>query len=370
MRLSRTTDYILFIIALAISMVSCTSGEHVAHGPNIMTRSDLLAIYERDGFDEVVIVNPKGKQVAHYVLVDREDTADFALPEGALEIKVPLEGAIVDSEVYTSALEELGAVDIVKGLLDAAFATSPEMQKRLQAKSTIDVGASATPNIEKIVTLQPDAMIISYYDGMQVQGVDKLDIPVIKMLDLQEEDPLGRAEWIRLIGRLAGKPAEADSIFQKVKEEYEEISGGVSVEESEKPKILTDLIYEGVWYVPGGRSYQARLIEDAGGRYFKADNEQYVTLNLSAEQVLAEGGDADVWIIKHFGDESELKSILDADPVYREIKAYKEGNIYFSDTSKSSLFREFPFHPERLLKDYRIIINGDSIGEGRYFRKL
>lgn len=351
-------------------MLSCTSAEHMAHGPNLMSKSDLLAIYERDGFDEVVIVNPKGRQVAHYVLVDRKDTSDLALPEGALEIRVPLKGAIVDSEVYTSALEELGSVDMVKGLLDAGFATSPQIRKRLQTKATIDVGASATPNIEKIVSLQPDAMIISYYDGMQIQGVDKLEIPIIKMLDLQEEDPLGRAEWIRLIGRLAGKPAEADTLFQTVKDEYEAISGGISAKESERPKILTDLIYEGVWYVPGGKSYQARLIEDAGGRYFKADNEQDVTLNLSAEQVLAEGGDADIWIIKHYGDESALKSILNSDPVYGEIKAYKQGKVYFSDTSKSALFREFPFHPERLLEDYRIIINGESNGEGRYFRKL
>lgn len=336
------------------------------HGVNVMEESELIAIYDREGYDEVYIVSPKGDEVAHYVLVESDSIMDF--PEGAEIIRVPVESMVIDSEVYAGALEELGAANLITGLFDARYITSSDLQKRLQGRQIQDVGQTSSPNSERILKMQPGAIVISYFDGMQTREIDKLEIPIIKMYDLQEASPLARAEWIKFLGRLSGKAEKADSIFTEVKGDYNSIRR--QKKDSIAPKVLTEIIYEGVWNVAGGHSYQSALIKDAGGRYFKADDESAVNLNLAPEQVLLEGGDADVWLIRYFGDARALRQILDSDPLYGELKAYKNGNIYFSDTSRSGLFREFPFHPERLLEDYTVIFSGDSVTPMRYFEKL
>lgn len=361
------------ISALAASLLSMTGcaaeGTHSSHGVNMMEEAELLAIYERDGFDEVYIVNHDGKEVAHYALIESGDTVSYSLPEDAIEIRIPLSKASIDSEVYAAAFEELGSAEKIAGMFDAPFVTSPSLRREIDSGQISDLGQPSSPDLEKIIALAPDAIIVSYFDGMQTGNLERLNFPILKMYDLQERKPLGRAEWIRLLGRLTGNAEEADSIFYAVKKNYEEIASSVTTRDS-LPKVLTETVYEGTWYVPGGASYQAALIRDAGGNYFKAGDGNPVTLNLTAEQVLHDGGDSDIWIIRHYGDEEDLKSILASDPVYRDIKAFQQGNVYFSDTSRSSLFREFPFHPERLLRDYRIIFSNDTSFSPTYFHRL
>ena len=337
-----------------------------------MEEAELLAIYDRDGYDEVFIVNPEGDEMAHYVLVNRDDSVADALPEGAVIIYVPLEKVIIDSEVYAGVFEELEVTDAIRGMFDTPYVTSPSLKAEILTGLIEDMGNGMSPNVEKIVSMEPDAIFVSYFEGMQTEGLDRLGAPVIKMYDLQESTPMGRAEWIRFLGRLTGRGEEADSIFNDGRNRYNAIreTSNSDGDSGERPKVLTELTYDGTWAVPGGRSYQARLIKDAGGMYFKEGDDNPVSINLAPEQVVVEGSDADVWVIRYFGDEEQLKGILDSDPLYKEIKAYKEGDVYFSDTSKSGLFREFPFHPELLLEDYRIIFSGDTVTPMRYFKKL
>lgn len=49
---------------------------------------------------------------------------------------------------------------------------------------------------------------------------------------------------------------------------------------------MTGVMYGDVWYVPGGRSYAAKFIEDAGGKYLWSDNPKTGSIELSFESVL------------------------------------------------------------------------------------
>lgn len=361
---------VLAILSLSLFGVSCSGRPNESRGRNVIENAQLIAVYERDGYDEVYVVNPDGDEVAHYFLVDKNDSLSFTVPDGVVLLKTPLDGAVIDSEVYASAFEEMGRQNLIKGLFDVAYVTSPDLKQRIKEGKIADAGNSSEPNLEKILAMQPEAVFISFFEGMKTQSLEKLGVPIIKMYDLQEPTPLGRAEWVRFIARLVGEEEAGDSIFHSVKSQYENIKSANAALNQNSPKVLTELIYQGVWSVPGGGSYQANLLKDAGGKYFKDSDNSTGSLNLSPETVLQEGGDADIWIIRYFGDANELESILDNDPLYADIKARKNGNIYFSNTSTSGLFREFPFHPEMLLNDYKIIFRGDSVSSLRYFQKL
>jgi hypothetical protein len=58
---------------------------------------------------------------------------------------------------------------------------------------------------------------------------------------------------------------------------------------------------------------------------------------------------------------------------YGYFKAVDRGGVWWSDTSVSQLYEEFPFHPEMLLKDYIGIFHPDLLKDGeamRYFRQM
>lgn len=366
----------LCVVFLVVLSISCnTTQQTEEYKENILNESELLALYSENGYDEVVISNTSGDEVAHYYLVNNASALPKDIPEGITVVNVPLKNVALDSEVYAGALEELNSSGVIKGMFDSQYVTSPTLKDAAENGRLTDLGNTSSPKTEKIVALHPDAILISYFDGMQTQNLDKLGIPVIKMYDLQESTPLGRAEWIRFLGRLVGRGDQADTIFNQVTKAYNElVAAGDSIPNTAiRPKVLTDIMYEGVWNVPGGASYHSGIIKDAGGWYFKEGDVSPGSLKMSKEQVLLEGGDADIWLIRHYGDEEQLNTILSSDPIYQEIKALKEGNVYFSDTSTSGLFRDFPFHPEKLLKDYKLIFAGDSIGMIElpvYYQKL
>lgn len=348
-----------------------STNSHLPEG-NIITHASLLSISEREGYDLVEIkTSPDGKDVTRYVL-KKSSAADLSdTPADAIILTVPLSTSVIDSEVYASLLEELGSTDMIKGVFDGGYITSPSLREMIDKGHILDVGTPSEPNREKILSLNPQAITLSYFKGMDAKNIDNLGVPVIKMSDLDEPTPLGRAEWIRLFGRLTGKAQLADSIFNSVRDNYESLKAEAS-KAARHPKVMTETIYQGVWYVPGGKSYQAQLIADAGGQYFMAHDTGSVTLNLSLEQVLENAHDADIWLIKVFGEKLSLSSLVTKDSRYAEFKPYKTGNIYFSDTGDTPLYREFPFHPDLLLREYMNIFSSDGKEPSnlRYFNKI
>lgn len=371
MKISKIIGSAIICISL-LAPAACNKTDRHTKGVNIIEDARMLAIYEREGYDEVFIVNKDGKEVAHYVLLNTADSLPAEIPDEAFIIRVPLTSAAIDSEVYACIFEELGAGEKVAGMFDADFVTKPSLQKGIKSGKIKNLGNTSNPNLEQYISLNPDAALISYFDGMEIRGIEKTDVPIIKMYDLQEPHPLGRAEWIRFLGKLAGDEERADSIYYAVKENYNSIkkSAAAEADAGGRPSVLTELIYNGTWYVPGGLSYPATLIKDAGGKYFKEDNNESATLSLLPEQVLSEGWDSDVWIIRFFGDEEQLRTVLDSNPLYSDIHAYETGNIYFADTRQSPVFTETAFHPDLLLEDYRLIFKGDTVKPLRYFKQL
>ena len=132
------------------------------------------------------------------------------------------------------------------------------------------------------------------------------------------------------------------------------------------------MVISGVWNVPCGQSYMARLIQDAGGIHPWADDKSMGSLNLDFNQVLAVAQQADVWLIKSFyiHNYADLKGAYALNDQFR---AFKERKVYICDTNESRLFEQFPFHPDRLLQDYFAIFHPElptASKTPRYFHPL
>ena len=235
-----------------------------------------------------------------------------------------------------------------------------------------DCGDSMNPDVEKIISLRPDAIILSPFEGGGGFGkLERLGVPIIQAADYMEPSALGRAEWMRLYGRLLGCRQRSDSLFHVVDSTYQSLKHyaarlplGLS--------ILTERKTGSTWYTPGGASWLGTLLKDAHASYAFANDGHSGSLPLSYEQIIAKAGESDVWAFKFNGPKMMTRSdLLHEFYGYNALKAFRTGNIYECNCSITPYFEEVPFRPDYLLREMiQLLHPGVNLGGLRYYRKL
>lgn len=364
------------ICALALVLASCGNGRQTGvdiatPGDTVTVRAALLSMICHDGYTEVVIHDPwnKSSDLARLALVSEYGSADP--PEGYAEICVPLTHSVVYSSVHTTPIFELGAGDAVAAVADGQyFAPSDTISKLLSSGLVTDIGASSSPSLEHILALEADAVLLSPMKDSDNSLLARNGIAVIPMADYMEPTPLGRAEWIKLLGALYGCENRADSVYNAVCCSYDSLISKAG--KDNRPRVLTENLTSGVWYVPAGKSYMARMLADAGATYPWADTEGEGSLELDAESVLDRAADADIWMIRTFGHCPTAGSLARENPVARHIKAFANGSVYVCNTAEKNMFNDIAFHPERVLRDFVIIFHPEQMpGESTaYYDKM
>lgn len=337
---------------------------------NEVQYAKMLNISYDDSYVIVDVLADNHKTIRkRYILVDKNSELPENLPEGTL-LRTPLDNIIIYTDVYGGLLDELHSSSMIKGIADAEYFKTPYIVDGIKRGTIKNIGASASPSPEIITSLNSDGIVISIYDGMDIRGIEKLNVPIITMAENLEETPLGRAEWIKFWGLLSGKKQEADSIFNQVVADYKRLEkeSGDLFMNRKRPKVMTETMYQGIWYVPAGKSYQANLLHDAGGDYIWKNRGNNGSLNLTFEEVLSSAADADIWLIRLYGQKLNKDELLKQDKRYSYFKPFKDGNVYYSDTSSSGLFETTSYHPERLLKDYVAIFSGSE--DLKYFKRI
>lgn len=322
---------------------------------SVITAAKLLSMQRTADYTLVTIADPWRGGVLHsYVLVPRDADLPDHLPEGTV-VRTPISRALVYSSVHTSLFSELGSLDAVKGVVDSQYFIDSTLVAGIKAGSIADCGNSMNPTVEKVIDMQPDAILLSPYQDASYGQITKLDIPIIECADYLEFDPLGRAEWMKFYGELVGRRVEADSIYNARVTAYNDVKQKAAGAQT-RPTVVTEMVISGVWNVPGGQSYMARILNDAGGRYLWADDKNTGSLALDFNQVLAVAHDADYWFIK-WTNINSLKDLQGAFDLNKEMAAFKNKRVYVCDTDKTRFFDRIPFHPDVLLREFAAIMH-------------
>ena len=254
-------------------------------------------------------------------------------------------------------MRELQCLDAIGGICDSEYVYVEELQQRLATGNLTDAGYSTSPNIEQIIELNPEAILLSPFENTRHERLVNTGIPIIECADYMETFPLGRAEWIRLFGWLYGCEALADSLYNNIKSDYTAIQQRTANIES-KPLVITERRIGQVWYVPGGNSYMAHLLSDAGARYPWSDNNNTGSIPLSFENVLERGQGADFWLIKyHANNDLTYQALKEEYTPNSRFNAFEQKHIYGCNTQYIRYYEETPFHPERLLQDLAAIFH-------------
>ena len=350
----------LFSVAALLLLASCFRNGRNADNAldardSVITAAKLLSMQRTPDYTVVTVGDPwKGGVLHRYVLVPRDKDLPADLPEGTV-VRTPISNALVYSSVHTSLLSELGCLDVVKGVVDKQYFIDSTLVAGINAGTIADCGNSMNPTVERVIDMQPDAILLSPYQDASYGQIAKMDIPIIECADYLEYDPLGRAEWMKFYGELVGKRDEADSLYTAVVNAYNDLKQKAAGAETH-PTVVTEMVISGIWNVPGGQSYMARILTDAGGRYLWADDPNTGSLALDFNQVLAVAQDADYWFIK-WTNINSLKDLQGAYDLNKEMAAFKNKRVYVCDTDKTRFFDRIPFHPEVLLREFAAILH-------------
>ncbi len=366
---------ILFSLILLLSSCQQNKSNGNQEGQIIpFNYAQLVKVWECDGFRKLEIKNPwdTANILQTYLLVDKTNDLPTNLPAGVV-IRTPLGKSAVFTTVHCSAIDELGSVNSIAGVTDLEYVSNTTVAELTKNGKIADLGSGMSPDVEKIITVSPDAILLSPFKNSGGHGeLDKLGTPIFECADYMEREPLGRAEWIRVYGMLFGKETIADSIFNSVSLIYKQIESDTHARASLQnfdsiPTVLYGIDFNGTWYVAGGKSYMAKMFASAGANYIFKETTHSGSEAMALESVYDKGYDADVWLFLY--NDATDKTYNDLKR-FENFKSVKNRNVFACNTAKSHYYDEIPFHPERLLKDLSIIFNSEAEGKMIYYRPV
>jgi iron complex transport system substrate-binding protein len=239
-------------------------------------------------------------------------------------IEVPVRSVFSGSTTHLPLFAELGRLDAVTGVADAAFVNDEEVREAAEAGEVAEYAAGGAIDTETVIAESPDLIMSGGTEEPEYETLRDADIPVVANAEWLEADPLGRAEWIKLAAALTGTEEQAEEVFDGIVADYTETAEQVS--DAEPVEVLPGHMFDGVWSVPGGGSYMGRLLADAGATYTWHDAEEVGSLELDLEEVLDGAGEAPVWIA---GDDwHSLDDVTAAEPRYEELAAFRDGEVW------------------------------------------
>ena len=346
----------LLLLGLQFFAVSCRFNHQVKEEKtevdNLMRYARNVVVSEKDYGYLLEVICPWDTTLSLGKFAMVKDTTKAVDTDVKGILRVPVKSVVSFSATQWAVFLRLGEIDRVKGILEGRFVTDSTMRALLAEEKVYDIGTEAAADIERMIQLQPDALLYSpYFDGNQ-GGLNVTGAVLFPFADYMENTPLGRAEWIRVIGIMAGCEDKADAWFADIERRYKALStlcAGVE----HRPTVFSDLAFNGQWYVAGGRSYIAKLFADAGADYIWKDNPSTASVPMDAESILAKAQQAEYWrVINSNPFPMTYESLGKENPVYTLFDAFKNHKIIVCDILSTGYFEQSQCEPDLLLADF------------------
>lgn len=330
----------ILIICFVATLSSCNQGEnrdsYIDQQPFLKSEDIRYAegfqIEYFEHYTRVIINNPWTRShipyEVYYLYKDPEVLKNdkIKIPTDGIQIQIPIKSVSVNTFSYFEFLSLIDELSTVTGVTDGLRVYNPEIRSKLKSKEIIDLGDPFNPNIELTMTLKPDAIINSAYAQLDnySERLDQTGFPVIYSLEWMEDNPLARAEWIKMIASFYNKNELAENIFNEIEEQYFKVQG-MAEKIDKKKSVLSGDNFQGTWYVPGGNSFNAKIFRDAGLSYLYENNNKSGSVGLDIESILIQFGNADIW----FGcDVNTYSELVAKDSKYLLFNSVKKRQVF------------------------------------------
>ncbi|ONH34757.1 ABC transporter substrate-binding protein [Protofrankia sp. BMG5.30] len=331
------------------------------------------------GSYEILTVNqpyPGGKPES-YVLV--RCGAPAPALTGALadapRVEVPIRSLYSASTTHLPLLTDLGRAEVLTGVANAASVVDAGIRGRIADGKVVEYAGGGQIDVEKVVTAQPDVLMTGGTDTPQYPAIRRAGGTVLANAEWLEGDPLGRAEWIKVMAALTGDEEKAAKVFEQITTDYTAIAARARAAGGPPVRVLPGSMYQGTWYMPAGGSYVGKLLADAGAVYPWADSRDTGSLELSFEAVYARGGDAPVWLTD--GEWTTIGEAVAADSRYGTLAAVRGGRVWSNTLAigpggGNDYWERGVTRPDLVLGDLVAILHPDAVPGHRFafYRQL
>lgn len=332
-----------------------------------------FSIEQSGKYYRISVKDPQtGKQYGKFVLYPEKGEKPV-ISDGETAIAYPVKSFASVSTTHLPFLKLLGEEKSLCGFAGQKFVLSDYFKELFKLKIIPELGADNALDHEKLIELFPDVFMVYPFGALNYSKIEESGIPVFYNTDYLELHPLGKTEWIKIFGLLFDKSLKADTLFNDVSRRYHQLNVNTSeVFKTKEYTVFTGLNFGGTWYVPGGKSFQARFLRDAEVNYIWRNDKNNNSLTLPAEVVIDKCIDADYWIIvSSEKPDFTFDDLMAQNPQYRHFKAAKNKNILFCNSSEKDYFGEAIVEPDVVLADLIKLIHEPVYHhELKYFHRL
>jgi iron complex transport system substrate-binding protein len=381
------TRSLLFLVLISILPVSCNRSkpripafkdksmpiiEPVRYAKGFTMKSDGKNVL-------ITIVNPwqNASNVEYsYLLSDTLQKSGISDGNHSF-IKTPVSRVVCLSTTHIGFIGFLRESASIAGVSGRNFVATEELQERIRQDQLPDVGYDENLNYELILKLKPDVVFAYGVSGSITNTVRKLNemgIPTILIAEYLEEEPMAKMEWVKVFAALYDRSSMANEKFDSADRKYQRLrllAEGVK----NKPAVLLGLPWRGNWFISGGKSYVARLVQDAGGEYIFSHLDFKDSRPMALEQVYERALGADFWL--NAGDALGKKDLFSVDDRFRNLPCIKRDQVYNNNNrltrgGGNDIFESGVTEPEIILSDLIYILHPQLLPSHqlKYYRKL
>ncbi|UQB69779.1 ABC transporter substrate-binding protein [Epilithonimonas zeae] len=278
--------------------------------------------------------------------------------------KLPFRKAMLLNSSLIGYFSELNLENKIIGVSSPEYIFSEKIHQLINQNQILNIGNEQKYDIEKILSNKPDVIFTNYvpnfantYDILKKNGIE-----LIFLDEFLEQNPLEKSKYLLLFGKLFGAEEQAEKVFKNIEDNYKKIQTLAS-KTVNKPNILCNEMYGSQWFLPGGNSFVARLIYDAGGNYILKDNKESSSVPLSFEEVFVKSESVNYWI--NISPHQNRKELLTLNPNYSKMKVFNSGNLYMINNREkdgsNDYFESGVVRCDLVLRDYFKIFHPEDV---------
>lgn len=273
--------------------------------------------------------------------VYRPDTMRIDIPRGGFG------RVLCMSSTYVGLLDAVGTSDRIVAVSGKEYLTNSKVRQH-----AVEAGFDGAMDYETILAAKPEVALIYGIGGANpiAAKLEEIDIPYVYINDFEEQNPLGRAEWMVALGALTG--TDGRGTFGNIAKGYKRVDG--------QTKVMINAPYGGNWFIPGRGNYMSRLTADAGGQICVEQAEGEESRAVDIEQALPALRSADVWL-----NPGQANSRADLQRLVP--KARFDGAVW---NQNPDFYESGAARPDLVRRELELIFGGLEADTLHYFRKI
>ena len=372
----RKRGMVLLLSLLLLLTAACSPGEGGADGER---NTDISAELEYEDSMELLyaekfsvdyytggfsLVTVNGSE--RYLVVPEGKESPGDLAEDITVLYQPLDRIYLVASAVMDMFISMDSLDVIRFTgTKAASWYLEEAREAVETGNILYAGNYSAPDYEQILAEGCDLAIentMVYHTPEVKEQLEKFGIPVMVDYSSYETEPLGRTEWVKLYGLLAGREEEAAEAFAGQQEAFASIG---DAEDTGKTVAFFYITSSGEVNVRKASDYLPKMIELAGGHYVFSDlgaedDTASSTVSLQMEEFYAAAREADYLIYNSTidGEISSVEELFGKSELLENFKAVREGNVYCTtrDLYQSSM------ELGTMITDIHGMLNGEEDG--------